>query len=56
MALWDAVHGSAGNAVASVVYLVVLGLELFWWPKRREGLLSNADRATAMARQADIPD
>jgi hypothetical protein len=56
MALWDAVHGSPGNAVASVVYLVVMGLEVFWWPKRREDLLANADRATTLARQADIPD
>jgi hypothetical protein len=56
MALWDAALGSPGNAVASAVYLVIAGLELFWWPNRRERLLSNADRATATARQADIPD
>ena len=56
MALWDAVHGSPGNAAASVVYLLLVGLELFWWPKRRGDLLSNADRATAMVRQAGIPD
>jgi peptidoglycan biosynthesis protein MviN/MurJ (putative lipid II flippase) len=56
MALWDAGHGSPGNAVASAVYPVLVGLELFWWPNRRERLLSNADRATAMERQADIPD
>ncbi|UNB54061.1 hypothetical protein [Mycolicibacterium sp. YH-1] len=50
-ALWDAVLGSWGNAVASLVYLVLVGLELFWWPKRRAELLANADRAAAMARQ-----
>lgn len=50
-ALWDATHGSVGNAVASALYLVVAGLELFYWPKRTEVLLANADRAAALARQ-----
>jgi hypothetical protein len=52
-ALWDTVFGSWGNAVASGIYLVALLIELFWWPKRRDQLLSNADRAADMAR-ADI--
>ena len=55
-ALWDAVLGSLGNAVASFVYLVLVGLELFWWPNRRAVLLKNADRAAAIARQIDISD
>jgi hypothetical protein len=46
---WDAVFGSWGNAVASAIYLVLLLIELFWWPKRRERLLTNADRAVAIA-------
>ena len=45
--LWDAVRGSLGNAVVSVVYLFLIGLELFWWPTRREDLVTNADRAVA---------
>jgi hypothetical protein len=49
-ALWDAVFGSWGNAVASFIYLVMLLLELFWWPKRRDQLLANADRASDIAR------
>jgi hypothetical protein len=49
MALWDAVMGSVGNALASLIYLVLVGLELSWWPNRRAELLTNADRATAMA-------
>jgi predicted membrane channel-forming protein YqfA (hemolysin III family) len=49
-ALWDTVFGSWGNAVASGIYLVALLIELFWWPKRRDQLLSNADRAADMAR------
>ncbi len=56
MALWDAVHGSLGNVIVSVVYLVLAGLELFWWPKRCDDLLANADHAAGMARQQDVPD
>jgi hypothetical protein len=48
-AVWDAVFGSWGNAVASVIYLVLLLFELFWWPKRLEQLLANADRAAGFA-------
>ena len=40
-AVWDAVFGSWGNAVASGIYLVLLLLELFWWPKRRDRLLAG---------------
>lgn len=49
MAGWDAVLGSWGNAVASGIYLVLGVIELFWWPKRRERLLTNADRAVDIA-------
>ncbi len=49
-ALWDTVSGSTRDAVASGVYLVLLAIELFWWPKRQAQLLSNADRAAEMAR------
>ena len=48
--VWDAVYGSWGNAVASVIYLVALLIELFWWPKRRDELLANGDRAADVAR------
>ena len=47
VAVWDAVFGSWGSAIASVVYLVALVVELFWWPKRRDLLLACADRAAA---------
>jgi hypothetical protein len=47
--VWDAVFGSWGNAAASVIYLVLLLFELFWWPKRQAQLLTNADRATDIA-------
>ncbi|MGX9791415.1 hypothetical protein [Mycobacterium sp. MMS18-G62] len=48
-AVWDAVFGSWGNAVASGIYIVLLALELLWWPKRQAQLLANADRAAEMA-------
>jgi hypothetical protein len=44
-AAWDAMYGSWGNAIASGIYLVLLAIEVFWWPKRQAQLLSNADRA-----------
>jgi hypothetical protein len=47
-AAWDAVQGSLGNVVVSVVYLVLAGLEMFWWPRRCDELLANADRAAAL--------
>jgi hypothetical protein len=52
MAAWDAVFGTWGNAVASAIYLVMLLVELFWWPKKQRQLLANADHAAAMARDS----
>jgi hypothetical protein len=49
-AAWDAVYGSWGNAAASAIYLVMLAIELFWWPKRQQQLLANADRAAEIAQ------
>jgi hypothetical protein len=48
-AVWDAAFGSWGNAVASFIYLVLLLIEVFWWPKRRDELLANTDRASDIA-------
>ena len=50
-AVWDAAFGSWGNVVVSFIYFVALLIELFWWPKRRDELLANADRAAEMAGQ-----
>ncbi|WKG06240.1 hypothetical protein [Mycolicibacterium sp. HK-90] len=44
-ALFDAVFGSVGNAVVSVVYLAALLVELFWWPKRQAQLLANVRKS-----------
>jgi hypothetical protein len=54
-AVYDAVFGSWGNAIASAIYLGMLLVELFWWPKRQEQLLTNSDRAKEMALQ-QLPD
>jgi len=51
-ALWDTAYGSWGNAVASAIYLILLALEVFWWPRKQQALLANADRAAELARQA----
>jgi hypothetical protein len=55
-AVFDAVFGSWGNVVASCIYFVALLVELFWWPKRRDELLANADHAAEMARQEETSD
>lgn len=50
-AVWDAVYGAWGNAVASGIYLVALIMELFWWPKYQHQLLTNAGHAEKLAKQ-----
>ena len=54
--IWDGLFGTWGNAVASGIYLVLLLLELFWWPKRRDQILANADRAAEMAAAMKTSD
>jgi hypothetical protein len=53
-AVWDAAFGSWGNAVASGIYLVLLLVELFWWPKRQAQLLANAGRAADAATRTHM--
>jgi hypothetical protein len=48
-AVFDAAFGSWTNAVASFIYLVLLLIEVFWWPKTRAQLLTNADPASGVA-------
>jgi hypothetical protein len=55
-AVYDAMFGSWGNVVVSVIYFVAFLFEVFWWPKRRDRLLENADRAAEMARQPEVSD
>jgi hypothetical protein len=55
-AAWDAVLGSLGNVVVSFTYLLLIVLDLIFWPKRRAELLTNAHRASAKARQTGISD
>jgi hypothetical protein len=48
-AVWDSVFGSTRDMIASLLYLVLMSCELFWWPGRRDRLLANADRAKERA-------
>jgi hypothetical protein len=52
-AIWDGIFGSWGNAVASAIYLIALGVELLWWPRRQAGLLANAAQAVSLAGADD---
>ena len=56
LALRDTVFGSTRDAVASCLYVALLVIELFWWPKRQDQLLSNAERAEELARQFQVSD
>ena len=56
MALWDTVFGSTRDAVSSCGYMGLLGIVLFWWPKRQAQLLANAERAEEMAGRAELSD
>jgi hypothetical protein len=51
-AVWDALTGSVRDVVSSGVYLGLLAIELFWWPRQRDRLLRNADRAAASAMRS----
>jgi len=55
-AAFDAFAASLGNAVVSAIYLVLIGLELFWWPKRQDRLLENADRSEDQASGLDVAE
>jgi hypothetical protein len=46
LAVHDAVFGSVRNGVASAVYLGLIALEVFWWPRRLQQLLASADTAS----------
>jgi hypothetical protein len=48
-ALWDTAFGSAGNAIASAGYLVLLGVDVFWWPRREREILANAEHCARSA-------
>ena len=54
LALWDTVSGSTRDAVASCVYLALLLIEVFWWPRRQAQLLSSAERAAEAARRIQV--
>jgi hypothetical protein len=51
-AVWDMAFGTWGNAVVSAIYLALLLIEWFWWPKRQAQLLANCDAASDSAERA----
>lgn len=51
LAVWDTFYGSTRDAVASCIYLVLMGIEVFWWPPRLRAILANTERATEFARE-----
>jgi len=55
-AVYDAAFGSWGNVVVSVIYLVLLLLEVFWWSKRQKQLLANADEAVRSSEVISQPE
>lgn len=50
---YDALFGSWGNLIVSLIYLVMLGVEMFWWPNRQRQILANADHAVDVAGVSD---
>jgi hypothetical protein len=52
LALSDSFFGSNRLAVVSWVWVVIIIGEMSWWPRTQANLLSNAERAQALARQA----
>jgi hypothetical protein len=55
-AVYDALLGSWGNVIASAIYLVMLLIEVFWWSKRQEQLLANADQAVHLSAAKSQPE
>ncbi len=47
-AVWDALYGSTGSAVASIIYLAALLVELLWWPRYTAALVRRTDRAVGI--------
>ncbi len=51
LALTDTFFGSLRLAVVSWLWVAIIVVELLWWPKKRDDLLSNVGRAETLARQ-----
>jgi hypothetical protein len=51
LALTDSFFGAIRLALVSWLWVAIIIVELWWWPRKRGALLSNAGRAETLARQ-----
>ncbi len=51
LASTDSFFGPIRLALVSWLWVAIIVVELWWWPRRRADLLSNAERAEAQAQQ-----
>jgi hypothetical protein len=51
LALTDSLFESVRLALVSWLWVAILVAELMWWPRKRAGVLSAAERAETLARQ-----
>ncbi|MDP9165765.1 MAG: hypothetical protein M3O32_06855 [Actinomycetota bacterium] len=51
LALTDTFFGSLRLALVSWLWVAIIVVELLWWPRKRNDLLSNAGRAETLSRQ-----
>jgi hypothetical protein len=52
LALTDSFSGSIRLALVSWLWVAFIVAQLLWWPRKQAVVLSNADRAETLARQA----
>jgi hypothetical protein len=52
LAVYDSFFGTVRLAVVSWLFVAFFAIELFWWPRRQNQLLSNAERTETLARRA----
>jgi len=50
-AIMDTIFAPVGEVVVSWLYFAFFPIEAWWWPRRQERLLANADRAADTARK-----
>lgn len=53
LALLDTVSASPRNTVMSWLFVVFFAVEIFWWPRMRDGLVLNAERTAQLSRAGD---
>jgi len=56
LAGYDTVAGTAREALVSWLVVVLVALDLIWWPRRRDRLMARVRRAEAAARVPERRD